>query len=199
MVGIFGLATALLAVSTSAQEAEPSSPPSRLEQKLEELRDLLQKGLLSKGLYHRKVGELLDRYTDDDGSEASRRDTIHDITGTWRLRVEELSLWAPYATLDKTLGTVVWEIAWIDGELILREYRADPEASYPFEEMELRDLAVRDDLIAFKVESAFGFVETYRLERLTADEIRGSYTMSYGNGNGPESEYRGRLVLERLP
>ncbi len=137
-------------------------------------------------------------------------DSGPDLSGVWRLSVEDLDIWAPRYTLVKATGRIRWKLSADGGDLSLLEY--DPGAESPagrpadvpagelFEEVEIREVIVRDDLIAFKVEGVSGAYEAYWLEHFSEDEIVGTYTVydRYGGGPGSGPEYRARLILKRV-
>ncbi len=125
-------------------------------------------------------------------------DFDRDLSGVWQVRVEQLSLWAPRHTLNKTIGRTRWQLAVTGGVITLSESCPDPSPDVGhedtgFEAVEVTEAVVSKDLIAFKVEGAGGAHERYRLEQFAENQITGTYVVWDGT-----SEYRGRLVLENL-
>ncbi len=212
--GILG-AVLLVMVSVIVQaqaRGEAQNRCERVDQLLRELKDLYLRDLITKDLYKRKVNELLERGEIRCApAVAVPEDSGPDLSGVWRLSVEDLDIWAPRYTLVKATGRIRWKLSADDGDLSLFEY--DPGAESPgarpadgppggelFEEVEIREVIVHDDLVAFKVEGVSGAYEAYWLEHFSENEIAGTYTVydRYGGGPGSGPEYRARLILERV-
>ncbi len=132
-----------------------------------------------------------------------------DLSGVWRLTVEDLSIWAPPYTLAKATGGIHWWLSVAGGELALLECKAQPERSCVegnrpagdrFEAVAVREIIVRDDLVAFQVAGATGAYEAYRLEDFAERRISGTYIVydRYGGGPGSGPEYRARLILDKV-
>ncbi len=173
------------------------NPGTSCEQQIRELEALRATHLISKEACEQRLREILDQKVSEDFD--------FDLSGVWQVRVEKLSIWAPRYTLNKTIGMTRWKLSVTDGALSLRESSPDPSpAAEPgetaFEEVEVRKAVIAKDLIAFQVESASGAYEHYRLEHFSNNEIVGTYVVRDRVGGGPDntSEYRGRLVLEKV-
>lgn len=134
---------------------------------------------------------------------------LEHLPGTWQVRVEGLSLWAPQQTLKKSIGMTFWKLSIARGRLTLEQYSPEhgtyisPDVrpqDLPFEETEIGQPTVRGDLVAFELECVDGAVESYRLEQFSADRIVGTYTVHdcHAGVRGGEPIDSGRLVLERL-
>lgn len=136
-------------------------------------------------------------------------DSGPDLSGVWKLTVEDLSIWAPPYTLAKATGRIHWRFETAGGALSVHECDAGSEdrcrkdggpSGGTFEKVEVREVIVRDDFIAFKVPGAAGAYEAYWLERFSDDRISGTYTVYDRYGGGPRSgpEYRARLTLQKV-
>ena len=196
-------------VGAGAQEQSDST-----ESQLRELKGLYQKDLISEDLYRRKVDELLSTGQACRASpkaDAAATGSVPNISGTWQLTVEDLSIWAPPYTLPKVTGDIRWQVLIIDGELSLLEVDAGSDmpgerpdearsAGDLFKEVDVREVIIRDDLIAFKVAVEAGAYEAYWLEEFSEDTILGTYTAYdlYGGGPGSGPEYRARLKLQKV-
>ncbi len=130
--------------------------------------------------------------------------------------MEDLSIWAPPYTLVKATGRIHWKLSIVDGDLSLRELDSDselPGSELPgtgpavppltdglFKDVEIREVIVRDDLIAFKVDGIAGAYEAYWLEDFSEGKIVGTYTVydRYGGGPGSGPEYQARLILQKV-
>ncbi len=132
-----------------------------------------------------------------------------DFSGIWQVRVEKLSIWAPRYTLNKTIGLTRWKLAVAGDDISVEEYSPDPAAhrsseappdEYPFTEIEVTEVTVNDDFIAFDVKGAGAAYEHYRLEQFSDHEIVGTYLVldRFGSGPSQSSEYQGRLILEKI-
>ncbi len=200
------LAMILLAVTAAGAQA-PRRDES-LENQLRQLKELHEKELIPEDVYQRQVQELLDRHSAT--SPAAHSDDLPDLSGTWTVRVEGLSIWAPRYALDKAIGVVTWKLSITPGDLSVQVAIPDPESDPPpnaepaasaFEDVELRDVILRHDFVAFEVQGSGSAYEAYRLERFSADRIDGSYTVydRYGGGPGSGPEYHGHLILTKVP
>ncbi len=185
---------------TPAIEAQSSS--AGREQQLRKLEEQRTEGLNSEAAHGQKIREIMDDMAPEDLAVAD-----FDFSGVWQVRVEKLSIWAPRHTLNKTIGMTRWKLSVVGDDISLREYSPDansqpspaaPQAD-PFTEVEVSDVIVRDDLIAFKVKGAGSADEHYRLEQFSENEIAGTYLIRDRLG-GPDHtpEYRGRLILEKV-
>ncbi len=133
-------------------------------------------------------------------AEALEQSSIPDLSGTWRLTVEGLDIWAPPYTLIKTTGRIHWRLSIANGELSLFEQDSGQRADTAFDPVRVREVIVRDDLIAFKVAGEVGAYEAYWLENFSDKKITGTYTVYdlYGGGPGWGPEYRARLLLQKV-